>query len=91
MAKDIDSFEQPTTRIGRHHAFYKVIIGDFNAKVGPGRTPEEFHIGTHVLQWNDQGERLSMFIMTSMGTRNSRNPPLYAGRGSHPVESTVMK
>ncbi|KAK6728838.1 hypothetical protein RB195_006103 [Necator americanus] len=25
-----------------------------------------------------------------MGTRNTRSPPLYAGRGSHPVEGTVM-
>ncbi|KAK6738617.1 hypothetical protein RB195_020621 [Necator americanus] len=33
--------------------------GDFNAKVDPRRTPEELHIGTHGLQWNDQGERLS--------------------------------
>ncbi|KAK6740785.1 hypothetical protein RB195_008934 [Necator americanus] len=49
----------------RDHAFYKVIIGDFNAKVGPRRTPEEFHIGAHGLQWNDQGERLSEFIMTT--------------------------
>ncbi|KAK6740789.1 hypothetical protein RB195_008937 [Necator americanus] len=49
----------------RDHAFYKVIIGDFNAKVGPIRTPEEFHIGSHGLQWNDQGERLSDFIMTT--------------------------
>ncbi|KAK6733668.1 hypothetical protein RB195_017428 [Necator americanus] len=117
MAKNIDSFEQLTTRIGRlrmrrcgptpalvifvayaptssyegeevetfymdqekfyreellknrmlkkNHAFYKVIIGDFNAKVGPRRTPEELHIGTHGLQWNDQGERLSEFIMTT--------------------------
>ncbi|KAK6726468.1 hypothetical protein RB195_004660 [Necator americanus] len=100
-AKNIDSFEQHMTRIGRlrmikcgptpalttfvanatassydkeeveafymdqekvyreDHAFYKVIIGDFNAKVGPRSTPEELHIGTHALQWNDQGERLS--------------------------------
>ncbi|KAK6730378.1 hypothetical protein RB195_007068 [Necator americanus] len=105
MAKNIDSFEQLTTRIGclrmrrcgpipaifvayaptssyeekevevfymdlekfyqEDHAFYKVIIGDFNAKVGPRRTPEELHIGTHGLQWNDQGERLSEFIMTT--------------------------
>ncbi|KAK6756744.1 hypothetical protein RB195_014901 [Necator americanus] len=107
MAKNIDSFEQLTTRIGRlrmrrcgptpaltifvvyaptsnyeeeeveafyidlkkfyreDHAFYKVIRGDFNAKVGPRRTPEELHIGTHDLQWNDQGERLSEFIMTT--------------------------
>ncbi|KAK6741372.1 hypothetical protein RB195_009303 [Necator americanus] len=47
------------------HAFYKVIIGDFNAKVGPRTTPEELHIGTHGLQWNDQGERLAEFIMTT--------------------------
>ncbi|KAK6745869.1 hypothetical protein RB195_012155 [Necator americanus] len=107
MAKNIDSFEQLTTRIGRlrmrrcgpipaltifvvyaptssyeeeeveafymdlekfyqeDHAFYKVIVGYFNAKVGPRRTPEELHIGTHGLQWNDQGERLSEFIMTT--------------------------
>ena len=107
MAKNIDSFEQPTTRIGllrmrrcgptpaltifvayaptssyeeeeveafymdlekfyrEDHAFYKVIIGDFNANVGPRRTPEELHIGTHGLQWEDQGERLSEFIMTT--------------------------
>ncbi|KAK6762178.1 hypothetical protein RB195_023046 [Necator americanus] len=105
-AKNIDSFEQLTTRIGRlrmrrcgptpaltifvayaptssyeeeveafymdlekfyreDHAFYKVIIGYFNAKVGARRTPEELHIGTHGLQWNDQGERLSEFIMTT--------------------------
>ncbi|ETN77295.1 hypothetical protein NECAME_11148 [Necator americanus] len=39
--------------------------GEFNAKVGPRRTPEELHIWTHGLQWNDQGERLSKFIMTT--------------------------
>ncbi|KAK6757447.1 hypothetical protein RB195_015333 [Necator americanus] len=40
-----------------YHAFYKVIIGDFNAKVGPRRTPEKLHIGTHGLQWNDWAAR----------------------------------
>ncbi|KAK6728508.1 hypothetical protein RB195_005881 [Necator americanus] len=107
MAKNIDSFEQLTTRIERlrarrydsmpaltiflayaptssyeeqeieafcmdveklyreDHTFYKAIIGDFNAKVGPRRTPGEFHIGTHDLQWNEQGERFSEFIMTT--------------------------
>ncbi|RCN25207.1 hypothetical protein ANCCAN_29082, partial [Ancylostoma caninum] len=29
------------------------------------RTPEELHIGTHGLEWNEQGERLSEFIMTT--------------------------
>ncbi|KAK6758780.1 hypothetical protein RB195_016170 [Necator americanus] len=112
MAKNIDSFEQLTTRFGRlrmrrcdptpaltifvayaptssndeeveafymdlekfyreDHAFYKVIIGDFNAKVGPRRTPEELHIGTHGLQWNDQGEGLSEFIMTTKTIRGN--------------------
>ncbi|KAK6761880.1 hypothetical protein RB195_022827 [Necator americanus] len=47
------------------HALYKVIIGDFKAKVDPRRTPEELHIGTYGLQWNDQGERISEFIMTT--------------------------
>ncbi|KAK6762926.1 hypothetical protein RB195_023582 [Necator americanus] len=107
LAKNIDSFEQLTTRIGRprmrrcgptpaltifvayaptssydeeeveafymdlekfyreDHAFYKVIIGDSNAKIGPRRTPEELHIGTHGLQWNGQGERLFEIIMAT--------------------------
>ncbi|KAK6764960.1 hypothetical protein RB195_025048 [Necator americanus] len=47
------------------HAFSKVIIGDFNSKIGPRRTPEELLIGTHCLQWNEQGKRLSEFIMTT--------------------------
>ncbi|VDM55117.1 unnamed protein product [Angiostrongylus costaricensis] len=28
-----------------NHTFFKVIIGDFNAKIGPRRTSEERHIG----------------------------------------------
>ncbi|KAK6762188.1 hypothetical protein RB195_023049 [Necator americanus] len=113
MAKNIDSFEQLTTRIGRlrmgrcgpkpaltifvayapissydkeeveafymdlgkfyreDHAFYKVIIGDFNAIVGPRRTSEELHIGIHGLQWNDQAERLSEFIMMAKTIRGN--------------------
>uniref|UniRef100_A0A0K0D4L4 Uncharacterized protein n=1 Tax=Angiostrongylus cantonensis TaxID=6313 RepID=A0A0K0D4L4_ANGCA len=39
------------------HAFFKVIIGGFNAKIGPRRTFEERQIGTHGLEWNEQGER----------------------------------
>ncbi|EYC22147.1 hypothetical protein Y032_0017g3178 [Ancylostoma ceylanicum] len=107
LAKNVDSFEQLKTRIGRlrlrrcgstpavtvfvayaptssydedeiktfymdlekfyreDHTLYKVVVGDFNAKIGPRRTPEELHIGTHGLQWNEQGERLSEFIMTT--------------------------
>ncbi|ETN68232.1 hypothetical protein NECAME_05713 [Necator americanus] len=49
----------------KDHTFYKVTIGDFNAKIGPRRTPEELRIGTRGLQWNEQGERLFEFIMTT--------------------------
>ncbi|KAJ1366952.1 hypothetical protein KIN20_027767 [Parelaphostrongylus tenuis] len=34
--------------------FFKVIVGDFNAKIGPRRTSEERHIETDGLQWNKQ-------------------------------------
>ncbi|XGW34353.1 hypothetical protein V3C99_018316, partial [Haemonchus contortus] len=53
----------PTSR--EDHTFFKVIVGDFNAKIGPRRTAEELHIGTHGVEWNEQGERLSEFIMTT--------------------------
>ncbi|VDO81803.1 unnamed protein product [Heligmosomoides polygyrus] len=31
------------------HTFYKVIVGDFNAKIGPRRSPAKLYIGTHGL------------------------------------------
>ncbi|XGW28882.1 hypothetical protein V3C99_008574 [Haemonchus contortus] len=45
--------------------FFKVIVGDFNANIGARRTTEELHIGTHGMEWNKQGERLSEFIMST--------------------------
>ncbi|VDP33096.1 unnamed protein product [Heligmosomoides polygyrus] len=37
-----------------NHTFYKVIVvGDFNAKIEPRRSPEELHIGTHGLDLTD--------------------------------------
>uniref|UniRef100_A0A0K0D8E0 Endo/exonuclease/phosphatase domain-containing protein n=1 Tax=Angiostrongylus cantonensis TaxID=6313 RepID=A0A0K0D8E0_ANGCA len=47
------------------HTFFKVIIGDFNAKIGPRRSSEERHIGTNGLEWKEQGERLLEFIMAT--------------------------
>ncbi|EYC18145.1 hypothetical protein Y032_0028g1700 [Ancylostoma ceylanicum] len=47
------------------HTFYNVIVGDINAKIGPMRTPEGLYIGTHGLQWNEQGDRLFEFIITT--------------------------
>ncbi|KAE9416556.1 hypothetical protein Angca_007491, partial [Angiostrongylus cantonensis] len=46
-------------------AFYNVIIGDFNAKIGPRRSSEERHIGTHGLEGNEQDKWLSEFIMAT--------------------------
>ncbi|KAK6760965.1 hypothetical protein RB195_022148 [Necator americanus] len=64
--EEVEAFYMGLEKFYREdHDFYKVIIGDFNAKFGPRRTPEELHIGTHGLQWNGQGERLSEFIMTT--------------------------
>ncbi|XGW32545.1 hypothetical protein V3C99_017249, partial [Haemonchus contortus] len=60
------SFYMDLERLYREdHTFFKVIVGDFNAKIGPRRTAEELHIGTHGVEWNEQGERLSEFIMTT--------------------------
>nr|CDJ95418.1 Endonuclease exonuclease phosphatase domain containing protein [Haemonchus contortus] len=47
------------------HTFFKVIVGDFNAKIGPRRSAEELHIGTHGTEWNEQGEKSSEFIMST--------------------------
>ncbi|KAK6759241.1 hypothetical protein RB195_021079 [Necator americanus] len=48
--EEVEAFYMDLEKLYREdHAFYKVIIGDFNAKVGPRRTPEEFHIGTRGL------------------------------------------
>ncbi|EYC29623.1 hypothetical protein Y032_0006g3078 [Ancylostoma ceylanicum] len=67
---EIEAFYMDLEKFYREdHTFYMVIVGDFKAKIGPRRTPEELHIGTHGLQWNEQGERPSEFIMTSKTIR----------------------
>ncbi|VDO67880.1 unnamed protein product [Heligmosomoides polygyrus] len=47
------------------HIFYKVIDGDFNVNIGPRKSLEELHIGTHGLEWNEQGERLPELIIST--------------------------
>ncbi|VDM64594.1 unnamed protein product [Angiostrongylus costaricensis] len=49
----------------KYHTFFMVITEDFNANIKPRRTSEERHIGTHGLEWNEQGERPSEFIMAT--------------------------
>uniref|UniRef100_A0A0K0DPD1 Endo/exonuclease/phosphatase domain-containing protein n=1 Tax=Angiostrongylus cantonensis TaxID=6313 RepID=A0A0K0DPD1_ANGCA len=64
--KEVEAFYMDLENFYREdHTFFKVIIGDFNAKIGPRRSSEERHIGTHGLEWNEQGERLSEFIMAT--------------------------
>ncbi|KAK6734883.1 hypothetical protein RB195_018210 [Necator americanus] len=70
--EEVEAFYMDLEKFYREeYAVYKVIISDLNAKVVPRRTPEELHIGTHALQWNDQGERLSEFIMTTKTTHGN--------------------
>ncbi|KAK6743658.1 hypothetical protein RB195_010754 [Necator americanus] len=60
----------------RRSAFYKVIIGDFNAKVGPKNAGGTSH-GTHGLQWNDQGRGFRVHQTTkTIQELQSRSPPL---------------
>uniref|UniRef100_A0A0K0D8X1 Craniofacial development protein 2-like n=1 Tax=Angiostrongylus cantonensis TaxID=6313 RepID=A0A0K0D8X1_ANGCA len=46
--EEVEAFYMDLERFYREdHTFFKVIIGDFNAKIGPRRSSEERHIGTH--------------------------------------------
>ncbi|VDP63061.1 unnamed protein product [Heligmosomoides polygyrus] len=57
--EDVEAFYVELEKFYKEdHTSYKVIV-DFHAKIGPRRSPEELHIGTHGLEWNEQGERLS--------------------------------
>uniref|UniRef100_A0A0K0CYU2 Endo/exonuclease/phosphatase domain-containing protein n=1 Tax=Angiostrongylus cantonensis TaxID=6313 RepID=A0A0K0CYU2_ANGCA len=64
--EEVEAFYTDLERFYREdHTFFKVITGDFNAKIGPRRSSEERHIGTQGLEWNEQGERLSELIMAN--------------------------
>ncbi|KAK6756605.1 hypothetical protein RB195_014805 [Necator americanus] len=73
------------------HTFYKVIVGDFNAKSSPRRTSGELHTGTHGLQWNEHWKRLYKFVVTTKtihGNSQFQKPSPVSGHESRPVEGT---
>uniref|UniRef100_A0A0K0CUC6 Endo/exonuclease/phosphatase domain-containing protein n=1 Tax=Angiostrongylus cantonensis TaxID=6313 RepID=A0A0K0CUC6_ANGCA len=62
--EEVEAFYMDLERFYREdHTFFKVIIGDFNAKIGPRRSSEERHIGTHGLEWNEQGDNFDLNIV----------------------------
>nr|CDJ84528.1 Endonuclease exonuclease phosphatase domain containing protein [Haemonchus contortus] len=64
--EELEAFYMDLEKLYReYHTFFKVIVGDFKAKIGPRKTTEEPHIETHGMEWNEQGERLSDFIMST--------------------------
>ncbi|XGW34723.1 hypothetical protein V3C99_018607 [Haemonchus contortus] len=60
IEEELEAFCMDMEKLCREdHTFFKVIVGDFNAKICPRRTAEEPHIRTNGVEWNEQGERLS--------------------------------
>uniref|UniRef100_A0A7I4XYF7 Reverse transcriptase domain-containing protein n=1 Tax=Haemonchus contortus TaxID=6289 RepID=A0A7I4XYF7_HAECO len=56
--EEMEAFYMDLGRLYREdHTFFKVIVGDFNAKTGPRRTAEELHIG--LTEWNGMSRKLS--------------------------------
>ncbi|KAE9412163.1 hypothetical protein Angca_007986, partial [Angiostrongylus cantonensis] len=76
--EEVEAFYMNLERFYREgHTFFKVITGGFSAMIGPRRSYEKRHIRTHGLEWNEQGERLSEFIMankTSHGNSQFQKP-----------------
>uniref|UniRef100_A0A0K0CY51 Craniofacial development protein 2-like n=1 Tax=Angiostrongylus cantonensis TaxID=6313 RepID=A0A0K0CY51_ANGCA len=61
--EEVEAFYVDSVRFYRaDHTFFKVIIGDFNAKIGPRRSSEDRHIGTHGLERNEQGESIRWYF-----------------------------
>uniref|UniRef100_A0A7I4YL49 Endo/exonuclease/phosphatase domain-containing protein n=1 Tax=Haemonchus contortus TaxID=6289 RepID=A0A7I4YL49_HAECO len=73
----------------RRPPFFEVIVGDFNAKIGPRRTADKLHIGTHGLEWNEQGEGLSEFIMSTHTSMASINWDHFASNASEWEDSVI--
>ncbi|VDM62811.1 unnamed protein product [Angiostrongylus costaricensis] len=79
--EEVEAFYMDLEKFYREdHTYPKVIIGDFDGKIAPRRTSDG-HIGTQELEWNEQGERLSEFIMETKTIHgNSEFQKLHAQR-----------
>uniref|UniRef100_A0A0K0DCI9 Endonuclease/exonuclease/phosphatase domain-containing protein n=1 Tax=Angiostrongylus cantonensis TaxID=6313 RepID=A0A0K0DCI9_ANGCA len=66
--EEAEAFNMDLERFYREdHTFFKVIIGDFNPKIGPRRKSEERHVGTNT-DWNGTN-RVSGFLSLSWQPR----------------------
>uniref|UniRef100_A0A7I4Y261 Reverse transcriptase domain-containing protein n=1 Tax=Haemonchus contortus TaxID=6289 RepID=A0A7I4Y261_HAECO len=51
--EELEAFHVDLQRLYREeHTFFRVIAGDFNAKIGSRRTAKDFHIRTRGMEWN---------------------------------------
>ncbi|VDP20183.1 unnamed protein product [Heligmosomoides polygyrus] len=79
--EEVKAFYVELEKFYKEDHAYKVILGDFNAKIGPRKSPEELHIGTHGLEWNEQNERLSEFMdKDHHGNSEFQKPPSLASQ-----------
>uniref|UniRef100_A0A7I4YU32 Reverse transcriptase n=1 Tax=Haemonchus contortus TaxID=6289 RepID=A0A7I4YU32_HAECO len=49
----IEGLMMQARKINKDHTFFKIIVGNFNAKIGPRRTAEELHIEARGMEWNE--------------------------------------
>nr|CDJ91415.1 craniofacial development protein 2-like [Haemonchus contortus] len=93
--EELEAFYLDLERLYREdRTIFKDTAGDFIDKIGPIRTAEQLHIGTHGIEWNEQGERLSEFIMsthTIHGNSQFQKPSHSEGHVSHLVDSSITK
>uniref|UniRef100_A0A0K0DC17 Endo/exonuclease/phosphatase domain-containing protein n=1 Tax=Angiostrongylus cantonensis TaxID=6313 RepID=A0A0K0DC17_ANGCA len=64
--KEVEPFYVDLEFCRDHHTFFKLIIGDFNAKIGQRKTSEEHHIETHGLECKEQDAPLSALDVESL-------------------------
>ncbi|VDO62593.1 unnamed protein product [Heligmosomoides polygyrus] len=53
--EEVETFYVELDKFYEEDLSYKVIFGDPNARIGPRRSPEELHLKTYGLKWNEQG------------------------------------